>query len=63
MDAEGTLDPWNARGTQEGRRSKERGRVGDGTETGRSRSRHKNEKNEKTEKKSKKQEKKNGKIF
>jgi chromosome segregation ATPase len=25
-DAEGTLDPWNARGTQGGRRSIERGR-------------------------------------
>jgi hypothetical protein len=41
-DAEGTLDPWNARGTQGGRRSIERGRDGDGTETGRSRSRDKN---------------------
>ena len=37
MNAKGTLDPWNARGTQEGRRSIERGRDGDGTETGRSR--------------------------
>ena len=30
MDAEGTLDPWNAGGTQGGRRSKERGRDGHG---------------------------------
>ncbi len=29
-DAEGTLDPWNAGGTQGGRRSKERGRDGHG---------------------------------
>jgi hypothetical protein len=42
MDDKGTLDPWDARGTQEGRRSIERGRDGDGTETGRSRSRDKN---------------------
>jgi hypothetical protein len=41
-DAEGNLDPWNAGGTQGERRSKERGRDGDETETGRSRSRDKN---------------------
>ena len=34
------LDPWNARGTQGGRRSKERGRDGDGTVTGRRRDGH-----------------------
>jgi hypothetical protein len=37
-DAEGTLDPWNARGTQEGRHSKER----DGTVTIRRRDGHGN---------------------
>ncbi len=36
-DAEGTLESWIAGGTQMGRRSKERRRNGDGTETGRRR--------------------------
>jgi hypothetical protein len=32
-NAEGTLDPWNARRMHGGRRSKERGRDGHGTKT------------------------------
>jgi hypothetical protein len=42
MVAERTLGPWDAGKTQGGRRSKERGWDGDGTETRRSRSRYKN---------------------
>ena len=41
-DAKGRWTLWDARGTQGGRCSIERGRDGDATVTGRSRSRHKN---------------------